>query len=420
ARRSTFSWMGDRPMTPHRLMTLVSVVSFVASSSAAVFATEPVTITFRVTAPDSTPADATLYLAGNHDALGAWRADGLALARSDDDDGVWSAAASFPVGAALEFKVTLGDWSRVEKSATGAEIDNRTHLVTKGETLDLTVASWADPSSNPPRCASTKTGAIRHHPNFASERLGRARDLWVYLPPGYDDAADERYPVLYFHDGQNLFDEATAAFGVEWGADEAAGRLIRSARIPPLIIVGIGNTPARMAEYTPYPSERFDGRGGEGDRYAAFLVDELKPFIDATYRTKPEREHTGVAGSSLGGLISLHLALTKSESFSRIGVVSPALAWADGRILDETEAHASRLKEMRLWIDMGGAEGQLSAGGDVREPVALTRRLVAILDDAGYAIGRDYYYLEVIGAAHNEAAWSQRVDDMLLYLYSER
>src|SRR5215213_8100519 len=157
-------------------------------------------------------------------------------------------------------------------------------------------------------------GDFRFHRQFASRRLGNKRTLCVYLPPGYFLRPQQRYPVLYLHDGQNIFDASTAAFGVEWGAADTADRLIGEGRITPLIIVGIYNTPERMDEYTPHrdPQRRV---GGRGLHYARFVADEVKPFIDHQYRTLAGREYTAVAGSSLGGLISLAIAWQHRDRF---------------------------------------------------------------------------------------------------------
>ncbi len=254
-----------------------------------------------------------------------------------------------------------------------------------------------------------------YHHDFHSTFLDNNRTLTVALPPDYHHQR-ERCPVLYLHDGQNLFDPAEAAFGVAWHADGAAARLIHADRIPPLILVGIANTPARMDEYTIYPDAR-EKAGGRGDLYARFVLEEVKPFIDANYRTKPDREHTAVVGSSLGGLVSLTMALSYPESFALCGAVSPSLWWSGERILDEIAAGDHEwMQRMRFWVDMGTKEGRVR--GHEPPPILRTRRLIDVFDVAGLAPGRDYYYWEVAGGEHNEAAWSARFDKMLLYFFA--
>jgi predicted alpha/beta superfamily hydrolase len=262
-----------------------------------------------------------------------------------------------------------------------------------------------------PQRRHTLTGDIRYHYEFTSRYLPRSRTLIVYLPPGYADEAPRRYPVLYLHDGQNVFDAATSFAGTEWQADETAERLIRAGRLAPLILVGVYNTEDRLAEYTPWRDTK-ERAGGKGKHYARFLVDEVKPFIDREYRTLPGREHTAVAGSSLGGLISLYLAKQYPDRFSRCGALSPSLWWANERILREIERSPGWLKHVRVWLDMGTREGQRPGAA-----LAGTRRLVESFDQMGLIPGRDYYYQEVFEGEHNEAAWAARFDKVLLFFF---
>ena len=209
------------------------------------------------------------------------------------------------------------------------------------------------------------------------------------------------------HDGQNLMDPGTSAFGVAWEVDDTATRLIHDARIEPVIIVGIYSTGDRIAEYTPVRDDEYGG--GNADAYGRFLIEELKPDIDATYRTRPEATVTGLAGSSLGGLVSLYLGLEHSDVFGRLGVVSPSVWWANEDIIDRVNALTSKLP-LTIWLDIGTAEGGGSADDDAR---ALRDALVA----EGWVLGQDLTYAEYPGAAHNESAWAARCDDILEGLY---
>ena len=172
-------------------------------------------------------------------------------------------------------------------------------------------------------------GRRETHEGWYSHFLGNRRTLTVCVPPGYDDDAKRRCPVLYLHDGQNLFDPARAAFGASWEADATAERLILARRIPPLLLVGIDNTPDRLDEYGCHRDAE-EQTGGRGPLYARFVLEEVKPFIDGRYRTRPERRNTAVAGSSMGGLISLSMAREHPDRFGLCGVASPSLWWADG------------------------------------------------------------------------------------------
>src|SRR5438876_3806364 len=202
------------------------------------------------------------------------------------------------------------------------------------------------------------TGDVRLHKSFHSKILNNDRDIIVYLPPGYDTNKAKRYSVFYIHDGQNLFDGATSFIpGQEWRVDEVAQSLIAAGKIDPLIIVGIYNTGAeRVNEYIAAQDAKYKA-GGKADLYGRFLVEELKPFIDKTYRTEKDARHTGLGGSSLGGLISLYLGLKYPTVFTRIAVVSPAVWWADNQIVRYTEEQ-SRRPPLRIWLDIGTKEGR--------------------------------------------------------------
>ncbi|MGH7618217.1 MAG: alpha/beta hydrolase [Gemmatimonadaceae bacterium] len=251
----------------------------------------------------------------------------------------------------------------------------------------------------------TLTGDVRAHEGFHSRHLDNDRTVIVYLPPGHDGAAATRFPVLYLHDGQNVFDQATA-FSDEWSVDETAQRLILAKRIQPIIVVGIYNTgERRVDEYTPTPAE---ARGGRADDYGHMLVDELKPFIDATYATQPGAEHTAMGGSSLGGLLTLHVGLRHPETFGKLAVLSPSVWWDDRVILREVDALPAKGAQ-QIWLDAGTREGT----DVIPDARALRDRLVA----KGWSVGKDLMYVEARGAEHNERSWARRVGPVLTYLF---
>jgi predicted alpha/beta superfamily hydrolase len=222
------------------------------------------------------------------------------------------------------------------------------------------------------------------------------------------------------HDGQNIFDRATGFGGQEWEVDETAQRLIAEKKIEPLIIVAIYNTSARMSEYTPVGSNPPPQRNG--DDYTRFLVDELKPFMDSTYRTRPSRENTAVAGSSLGGLISLGMAFSRPDVFGKAGVVSPSLFWNEGQLLKEAAriGPTGSLREVKFWVDIGMREGSPARGDSISSAVRNTRQLVDEFRKFGLVQGADYFYLEVPDGQHNERSWAKRVDQMLTFLFPAR
>ncbi|MGZ8851484.1 MAG: alpha/beta hydrolase, partial [Thermoanaerobaculia bacterium] len=199
------------------------------------------------------------------------------------------------------------------------------------------------------RRTSLRRGTTQRIENFESKILGNTRSLAIYLPPGYDERADRRYPVLYMQDGQNLFDPALAFGGIPWRIGEAADQAIGNRDADPMIIVGIDNMgTARIDEYTPTGDES-KGGGGRADHYCRMLVEEIKPVIDAGFRTLPDAEHTAIGGSSLGGLLSLYLALRRPDIFRRAAVMSPSLWWDRRMILREVE-HLGEGDRPRIWL----------------------------------------------------------------------
>lgn len=252
---------------------------------------------------------------------------------------------------------------------------------------------------------------LRVHQNFGSAHLAAPRNILVYLPPGYGESGERRYPVLYMHDGQNLFDPADAFGGVAWGVDQTAHNLILAGQIEPLIIVGIYNAGSRrIDEYTPVKSTtgRMRGHGGGADRYGRMIIEELKPFIDAQYLTKPEREATGLGGSSLGGLVSLYLGFKRPDVFSRLAVLSPSVWWANNQIIREAARLGGRLP-LRIWLDIGKREGSR-----IKHQV---RALKEILLANGWRSDLDLAYYEIPEARHEEAAWAARFGEVLRFLY---
>lgn len=264
----------------------------------------------------------------------------------------------------------------------------------------------------------TLTGDVRLHQNFQSKILNNARDIIVYLPPGYSANASKRYSVFYFHDGQNIFDGATSyILGQEWRIDETAQSLIEAGKIEPLIIVGIYNTGVnRVHEYTPAEDAKYKA-GGKADLYGRMIVEELMPFIDAKYRTRKGAEHTGLGGSSLGGLVTAYLGMKYPKVFGRLAVVSPSVWWADNQIVRYTEALPKK-PSLRIWLDMGTKEGRNEP--EAQNAVNGTRLLRDTLIKKGWKLEKDLKYFEAAGAEHNERAWAARVESILQFLFPKK
>jgi len=244
--------------------------------------------------------------------------------------------------------------------------------------------------------------------DFRSAALGTSRRVSVYLPPGYDASID-RYPVLYLQDGQNLFDPNRAFVpGHDWGLDETAEGLIHAGQIAPLLLVGVDHGGVdRIDEYTPSCDAR-RRVGGRLGAYRHFLVDELKPWVDAHYRTRPEAASTGLAGSSLGGLATLEIGLTWPDVFGRLAAMSPSLWWDRRCVLNRARELDGHL-DVSLWLDAGTHEGP----GVIHH----ARMLKNILLRRGWRLGRDLHFREVEGGQHSEAAWALRAADVLRTLF---
>ena len=259
----------------------------------------------------------------------------------------------------------------------------------------------------------TLTGLIQQHPDFESRILRNRRGVLVYLPRRYQRSPRRHYPVLYLHDGQNVFDAATSFAGVEWNADESAQRLTSKRLMEPIIIVAVANMgDARIHEYAPTrglidPSGKRKKRSrGLLRNYGRFLIEELKPFIDREYRTRPEAEFTGLGGASLGGLATLTLGLWFPQVFHRLAVMSPSIWWDDCaiyRILDEAEEKPP----LKIWLDTGTQEPGWERARELRD------RLI----EKGWRLYDDLQYTEAKGADHSEGAWAARFEAVLRFLF---
>lgn len=257
-------------------------------------------------------------------------------------------------------------------------------------------------------------GELRLH-ELRSRIFRNTRMLRVWMPPGYGAPENQsrHYPVFYLNDGQNLFDPATAYIGVDWQADEAADRLIRDGKIPPLIIVGIDNAQKdRPKEYLPYRSFRPPVMRPQGKRYPEFLLNEVMPFVYQHYRIARGPENTGLGGSSLGAIISLFTVMDRPGIFGRLLLESPSLFISNRQLLKLSRAF--RQWPERVFLGIGTKE----AGSEERDrqTVEDVRQLEHILRRAGL---REYRLRVMIdeGATHNEKEWAKRFPEALSFLF---
>lgn len=224
----------------------------------------------------------------------------------------------------------------------------------------------------------------------------KARDIYVYLPPGYNKARNH-YPVLYIHDGQNLFDPERAFLGQTWNAEKTLNELIQKKLIKPLIVVAIDNTAARMDEYVPE-------RGAK--EYLEFLVREVKPRVDRSFRTKSEAEFTGILGSSLGGLVSLYAGVIMPHHFGLVGALSPSIWWNERSMLERVRV--SEKLPQKIYLDSG------TVGGEKPQDVI---DLSSLLESRGFRHRDDLLVYIQEGADHREAFWSERFPVALKFFF---
>ncbi|MFE5549113.1 alpha/beta hydrolase [Streptomyces sp. NPDC056534] len=284
----------------------------------------------------------------------------------------------------FEFKVLLNDssWS------TGANYK---------VTLDAARAIHIYPFFGPPKGRTVTVSG------FYSPQLGNQRDITVYLPPSYNENQAKRYPVLYMHDGQNLFDAGTAFGGLEWRVDETLDQLVRLGRAREAIVVGIGNTADRIDEYTPTSDP--DYGGGNADSYLDFVQHTLQPYINAHYRTLTGAQDTLMMGSSLGGLLSCYAGWTRSTVYGAVGCMSSSFWWNSEWFTRTVEAYQGKQSE-RFYVDSGG-----NADGAVQ-----TARFRDALISDGHISGVDLMSVHDPSGTHDESSWARRLPTSLEYL----
>lgn len=355
-------------------------------------------VTFVVQAlPANTPALDKLYIAGD---FTGWNPGLSQYMLQKNGDGKWSITlAAQTAGTVIQFKFTRGTWATVEKDAAGNEMANRTFTFgSSSSSVNITISNWADINGS----TSTAASNVKIISNdFEMPQLNRTRRIWIYFPPDYETSGAS-YPVLYMHDGQNLFDASTS-FAGEWEVDETLNNLAAQGKHVP-IVVGIDNGSERIAEYTPWTNP--DYGGGDGDKYMQFIVETLKPYIDQHYHTLPDRENTGIMGSSLGGLISHYGSIKYQEIFSKAGLFSPSY-WFSDNIWSFTQ-NTGKQQHMQFYQLCGTNEG-----GDV---VTEMQRMNDSLVSMGF--GQDNIFNKVVaGGQHNEKLWREAFGEAYLWLF---
>jgi metallo-beta-lactamase class B len=299
------------------------------------------------------------------------------------------------------YKITRGSWATTECNANGSDISNHTFQLRADTTIEINIKAWKDDFEAVPKIHTVSKQVQVLDTAFFIPQLNRTRRIWIYLPEGYDKSKTH-YPVLYMHDGQNIFDGLTA-FSGEWGVDECLDSLIQAGR-KACIVVGIDNGPKRLNEYNPFAFRDFGA--GEGDRYLDFLVQTLKPFIDKKYRTLPSKENTIIAGSSMGGLISYYAMIKQPQVFGKAGIFSPAF-WTAPGINALTDSLASKVSG-KFFFYMGGKEGSNHIDG-----------MAAIQELLGEKSSAMIYAVVDAKGLHHETAWRKWFAEFYLWIMAD-
>ncbi len=347
--------------------------------------------------PANTPPEATLYIAGS---FNGWDPGQSAYALTNHMDGTYSITFE-PAPGTLEFKFTRGSWATVEGSAEGGFRPNRTLQYNGGvQQSTLTIDGWEDISG-----MHTATPNVTiYDEDFYIPQLDRTRRIWVYLPPDYQSTT-KRYPVIYMQDGQNVFD-VFYSFAGEWKVDESMNNLFDAGDFGAIVVAIDNGMGERINEYSPWINPSYGG--GQGEAYATFIAETLKPHIDSTFRTLPGREYTAVAGSSLGANISIYMAIEHQDVFGKVGIFSPAFWFSDSAYIHL--ANKGIDQDLRVYFVAGENESSTMIAN------------MQQMHDALIASGQDpeeMFFLSEPDGAHSEWFWAREYPDAYEWLFDE-
>lgn len=361
----------------------------------------------KVTAiPVNTPAGANIHVAGS---FNNWNPGDATKILNNNGDGTFQITLNPSVGE-VKFKFTRGSWATVEGNANGGYLPDRVLNYTgQATTVDLTILSWEDLGGSGNGTAAPNVQLLDN--DFYMPQLDRYRRIWIYLPPDYN-SSQKKYPVLYMHDGQNLFDQNTSAFG-EWKVDESLNELHEQGDWG-CIVVGIDNGGQfRLDEYSPWFNPQYGG--GEGDEYLDFIVNTLKPYIDANYRTLPGRLTTGIAGSSMGGLISMYAFSERQDIFSKAGIFSPSFWFADDEPANHVADHPKQGNARVYFIAGADEENNGSQSNYVVEDM---QAVADAMSAAGFGMGEKSFNV-IPDGKHAEWFWAREFPDAYQWLFAD-
>lgn len=355
-------------------------------------------VTLRVTAlPSYHHSNEPVYIAGS---FNNWNPGQKEAQLKRDSTSVYSITLTAPKGK-QEYKLTRGSWEYVEAGNGGTSVPNRQADISSDTTIEVSVLHWADHFPKKPKVSTVSKNVHIVDTSFYMPQLLRYRRVLIYLPASYG-SSNKTYPVLYMHDGQNVFDEATS-FSGEWGVDETLDAM--GPRFGETIVVAVDNdSEKRINEYCPYDMQQF-GKG-EGHHYVDFIVHTLMPYINRHYKTKRSAKHTAIAGSSMGGLISLYAILKYPNKFGAAGVFSSAF-WVAPGIKADIEKKAKKVKG-RIYFFAGKLEGE-----------QMVPDLLAVLEQMTRFSRADITTVIRAEGKHDEATWRQEFPVFYRWLMQE-
>lgn len=357
--------------------------------------------------PKGTPENASLFISGDFEGWSGGKEEYQLKKKKD----VYTITLPKELKK-IQFKFTMGSWESVECNAKGTSIDNRSYTFNQpNDTLKIKIEGWDHLFDNKTTTTATRNVSILAK-DFEIPQLNRKRRVWVYVPPGYEKS-NESYPVVYMHDGQNLFD-ANTSFSGEWSVDETLNKLFNENNLK-LIVVGVDNGgEKRLDEYSPWIHKEYGG--GEGDAYLEFIVNTLKPHIDKHYRTLLGKHNTAIIGSSMGGLISHYAGMKYPKIFGKIGVYSPAFWFAPE--VNEFSRNNGNIKDSKIYFLAGGKEGSNTRFEEINQTVKDMNSMVNTLKAQGFP-SENIYSKVVPEGKHNEALWRTSFKETILWLFPE-
>jgi predicted alpha/beta superfamily hydrolase len=367
-----------------------------------VFKANAIDLTITLTAiPANTPEGHFIYISGNFNNWATERFSNILHVQSNGNRQI----VLKDVSGIIEFKFNRGTWETAEGTAKREFIPNRTYNTANGSKLNLTIEGWEDLSASKVSTANANVQILSN--DFKIPLLNRNRKIWLYLPNDYATATNKNYPVIYMHDGQNLFDQNTS-FSGEWKVDETLNSLQNQGN-QGAIVVGIENGESeRLNEYSPWINSKYGG--GQGDAYIDFIKNTLKPYIDSNFRTKKDAENTGLFGSSMGALISIYGAAKYPETFGKVGVFSPSVWFAKIEVLNFIKSKNFKKTPLRLYFLAGTNESPTM----VKDMKSVRKVFLS----KGVSV-KEVKILTHSDGAHSEWYWAREFGEAFTFLFPE-